>query len=44
MDAINRDIWELNLKIPIARLQRFKVDAAKEVARLEAEADGDDPG
>jgi hypothetical protein len=42
-DAINRDIRNLNLKVPIARLQRFKVDAAREVARLEAEADRDEP-
>jgi DnaJ family protein C protein 28 len=43
VDAINRDIRDLNLKIPIARLQRFRVDAAREVARLEAERDQDEP-
>jgi hypothetical protein len=43
VDTLNRDIRDLNLKTPIARLQRFKVDAAREVARLEAEADRDAP-
>lgn len=33
--AINQEIAELNLKVPPLRFQRFKVDAAHEVARLE---------
>lgn len=36
--AINRQIAELNLKVPAPRFQRLKVDAAREVARLEARA------
>ncbi len=33
--AINQAIAELNLKVPALRFQRFKVDAAQEVARVE---------
>ncbi len=33
--AINQEIADLNLKVPALRFQRFKVDAAHEVARLE---------
>ena len=32
--AINRQIADLNLKVPAPRFQRLKVDAAREVARL----------
>ncbi len=35
---INREIAELNLKVPSPRFQRSKVDAAREVERLTAEA------
>ena len=33
--AINKQIGELNLKVPSPRFQRFKIDAAQEVERLE---------
>ena len=33
--AINRDIADLNLKVPNPRFQRFKIDAAGEVAAIE---------
>ncbi len=33
--AINKQIGELNLKVPSSRFQRFKIDAAQEVTRLE---------
>jgi len=33
--AINKQIGELNLKVPSPRFQRLKIDAAREVARLE---------
>jgi len=35
--AINREIAELNLQVPASHLQRFKIDAASEVAALERE-------
>jgi DnaJ family protein C protein 28 len=34
-EAINSEIADLNLKVPSARFQRLKVDAANEIARLE---------
>jgi DnaJ family protein C protein 28 len=34
VEVINTDITELNLKVPDARFQRSKVNAAREVARL----------
>ena len=36
VEAINREIRDLNLKVPSARFQRRKVDAAGEVARIES--------
>jgi DnaJ family protein C protein 28 len=33
--AINKEIAELNLKVPGSRFQRSKVDATREVARIE---------
>jgi DnaJ family protein C protein 28 len=36
--AINQEIAELNLTVPAPRFQRRKVDAAREVARLEAKS------
>jgi DnaJ family protein C protein 28 len=36
--AINREIVELNLKVPSPRFQRSHVDAAREVERLTGEA------
>ena len=38
LEAINREIGELNLKVPSACFQRARVDAARELARLEIEA------
>jgi DnaJ family protein C protein 28 len=37
-EAINKEIAELNLKVPSPRFQRSKLDAAREAARLEGEA------
>lgn len=34
VDGINREIGQLNLKVPSARFQRSKVDPAREVERL----------
>ena len=36
--AINLEITELNLKVPSPRLQRSKLDPARELAHLEEEA------
>jgi DnaJ homolog subfamily C member 28 len=41
VEAINKEIGELNLKVPSHRFQRKKVDAARDVARLEAEGPAD---
>ena len=38
LDEINHEISELNLKVPSTRFQRSKLDAAREVARLGADA------
>ena len=38
LDEINREIAELNLKVPSSRFQRPMLDAAREVARLDREA------
>ena len=38
LQAINQEIVELNLRVPSTRFQRSKLDAAREVARIEAEA------
>lgn len=38
LEEINREIAELNLKVPSYRFQRSKLETACEVARLEAEA------
>jgi DnaJ family protein C protein 28 len=40
--AINAEIADLNLKVPAPRFQRSQVDAAREVARLEAGSRVDD--
>jgi DnaJ family protein C protein 28 len=34
--VINKEITELNLKVPAPRFQRVKIDAAQEIARLES--------
>jgi DnaJ family protein C protein 28 len=34
VDAINKDIAELNLKVPSARFQRHKLDAVRELERI----------
>ena len=37
VNAINKEIADLNLKVPSSRLQRPKVNAAREIERLEGE-------
>ena len=37
LQAINQEIVELNLRVPGTRFQRSKLDAARELARLEME-------
>jgi DnaJ family protein C protein 28 len=38
LDEINQEIADLNLKVPSSRFQRSMLDAARELARLDAEA------
>ena len=38
LDEINQEIGELNLKVPSSRFQRYMLDAARELARLDREA------
>ncbi len=38
LEEINREIRELNLKVPSPRFQRAKLDTARELAQLEGEA------
>ena len=38
LDEINQEIADLNLKVPSSRFQRSRLDAARELARLDAEA------
>lgn len=38
LEIINQEIAELNLRVPGTRFQRFRLDAACEVARLKMEA------
>ncbi len=37
IEAINREIVDLNLKVPSSRFQRSKIDAASEIARVEGQ-------
>jgi DnaJ family protein C protein 28 len=43
VEAINKEIADLNLKVPSPRFQRFKIDAAREVECL-AEGSGRESG